>query len=91
MQAVVRVYCSSANRSCSLDEKAWLEKRSRELAEHTRASELYYAREEGLEQGRSEGLTEGKIEMAKAMKAKKYSFDEIAELTGLPLEEIEKL
>ena len=95
----------------TLDEKAWIEKRSRELAEHNRASELAYAREEaheqGLEQGRSEGLEQGiaqgrtegeasgraaeKLEMAKAMKAKGYSADEILELTGLPIEEIEEL
>ena len=47
----------------TLDEKAWIEKRSRELAEHNRASELAYAREEaheqGLEQGRNEGLEQG--------------------------------
>ena len=60
---------------------------------------LEQGRTEGLEQGRSEGLAEGEasgraereIEMAKAMKDKKYSFDEISELTGLPLGEIEKL
>lgn len=54
---------------------------------------------EGLEQGRSEGLAEGeasgraaeKLEMARAMKAKEYSVDEISELTGLPVEEINKL
>ena len=50
----------------TLDEKAWIEKRSRELAEHNRASELAYAREEaleqGLEQGRSEGLAQGRNE-----------------------------
>ena len=62
----------------------------------------YYLKEEkkkgkaeGLEQGRNEGEASGraaeKIEMAKAMKDKKYSFDEISELTGLPLGEIEKL
>ena len=94
-------------RDVTLNERAWLEKRSRELAEHTRASELYYAKAEGIEQGRTEGLVEGekigeargeasgraaeRVAMAKAMKSKNYPIDEIAELTGLFVEEIEKL
>ncbi len=86
-------------RDVTLDERAWVEKRSRELAEHTRASEIYQAREEGIEQGRTEGIAEGeasgrvaeKIEMARIMKDKDYSIAEISELTGLSVEEIEKL
>ena len=86
-------------RDVTLDERAWIEKRSRELAEHTRASEMLQAREEameqGLEQGRIEGEASGRaereIEMAKAMKNKDYSIAEISELTGLSVEEIEKL
>ena len=86
-------------RDVTLDERAWVEKRSRELAEHTRASEIYQAREEGIEQGRNEGIAQGeasgraaeKIEMARAMKNKDYSVEEISELTGLSGEEIEKL
>ena len=90
-------------RDVTLDERAWVEKRSRELAEHTRASEIYQAREEGIEQGRSEGFAEGEkigeergeaskvLELAAAMKNKGYSTDEISELTGLSEEEIEKL
>ena len=61
------------------------------------------AKEEGLEQGRTEGIEQGRtegeasgraereIEMARAMKNKGYSNDEISELTGLPEEDIEKL
>ena len=57
------------------------------------------AKEEGLEQGRTEDLAEGEasgraereIEMARAMKDKDYSIAEISELTGLSVEEIEKL
>ena len=49
----------------------------------------------GLEQGRTEGEASGRaereIEMARAMKNKGYSNDEISELTGLPEEDIEKL
>ena len=106
-------------RDVTLDERAWVEKRSRELAEHTRASEIYQAREDGMEQGlkqgikqgieqgRSEGFAEGEkigeergrtegeaskaLEMAKAMKNKGYSTDEISELTGISSDEIKKL
>ena len=61
------------------------------------------AKEDGLEQGRTEGIEQGRtegeasgradreIEMARAMKNKGYSNDEISELTGLPEEDIEKL
>ena len=53
----------------------------------------------GVEQGRTEGIAEGeasgraaeKIEMARIMKDKDYSIAEISELTGLSVEEIEKL
>ena len=90
-------------RDVTLDERAWVEKRSRELAEHTRATEMHQAREEameqGIKQGRIEGIAQGeasgraaeKIEMARAMKNKNYSIAEISELTGLSVEEIEKL
>ena len=46
-----------------------------------------YAREEG----RAEGKAEGKIEIAKKLKAKGYDKQEISEITGLAIEEIEKI
>ena len=82
-------------RDVTLDERAWIEKRSRELAEHTRASEIYQAREDGMEQGRTEGEASGRaereIEMAKALKSKGVDIGIIAETSGLSAEEIEKL
>ena len=48
-------------------------------------------KKEGFEDGKAEGLAEGKLEMARTMKAKEYSVDEISELTGMSVEEIEKL
>ena len=57
----------------------------------------------GIEQGRSEGRAEGEAiglekgaaqkqrEIAKNMKTKNISIADIAEMTGLPAEEIEKL
>ena len=50
---------------------------------------------EALQRGRAEGLAEGRAEeklaTAKKMKAKGYPIDDIAEMTGLSPEEIEKL
>ena len=46
-------------RDVTLDERAWIEKRSRELAEHTRATEMQQAREEAMEQGLEHGLEQG--------------------------------
>ena len=57
----------------------------------------------GIEQGRSEGRAEGEAiglekgaaqkqrEIAKNMKTKNISIADIAEMTGLPAEDIEKL
>ena len=42
-------------------------------------------------EGFEDGKAAEKLEMAKAMKEKKYSIDEISELTGLSAEEIDKL
>ena len=49
------------------------------------------AKEEGLAEGRAEGKAEVKIEMAKKMLSRGMSIEEIAEITGLSQEEIEKL
>ena len=54
---------------------------------------------EGLTKGRAEGLAEGltkgrderNLEIARKMKSRGMSFDEIAEMTDLTVEEIEKL
>lgn len=50
---------------------------------------------EGLAEGRTEGLKEGKklkqFEIAKKLKSKKFSIEEISEITGLSKEDIEKL
>ena len=86
-------------RDVTLDERAWVEKRSRELAEHTRATEMHQAREEameqGIKQGRIEGIAQGEVskalEMAKAMKSEGIDTATIVNVSGLPAEEIEKL
>ncbi len=56
-----------------------------------RMRDIQEAREQGEEIGRNEGIAEDKLEMAKAMKIKKYPDDEIAELTGLSKEKIAML
>ena len=41
--------------------------------------------------GRAEGRAEEKLENARRMKSKGYPLDDIADITGLTIEEIEKL
>ena len=63
-----------------------------EIAELDRNTELKYARKEGLEEGMKEGMKEGIKEgeknIIKKMKEKNLTDEEIMELTGLSLEEI---
>ena len=47
--------------------------------------------EKGIEQGIKKGIEQEKRMLAKRMKAKDMKIDEIAEITGLTKEEIEKL
>ena len=48
-------------------------------------------REEGLAEGLAKGREEGSLDIARKMKAKGFSLEEIAELTGCPISEIKKL
>lgn len=52
---------------------------------------LDYAEERGIEKGREEGVQEGILKTARALKLKGVNPQFIAEVTNLPLEEIEKL
>ena len=49
------------------------------------------AREEGRKEGREEGEKKKAIEVAKKVKKKGYSFQDISEMTGLTIDEIEEL
>ena len=53
------------------------------------------AEKKGHAEGHAEGLAEGraeeKLENARRMKSKGYPLDDIADITGLTIEEIEKL
>ena len=58
-------------------------------------SALNKGREEGRAEGREEGLAEGEakghVEDARKMKAKGYAAEDIADITGLSIEEIARL
>ena len=60
-----------------------------------RASEKYYARQEGLTEGKAEGRVEGlaeaSLEIAQKMKAMGDSTEKIHEITGLTIETIQTL
>ena len=47
--------------------------------------------EEGKKEGIKEGIKKAKIEDARKMLIKKYPIEDIADITGLPVEEIKKL
>ena len=46
---------------------------------------------EGMKKGKLEGIKEGQIAMAKSMKAKNMDINLISEITGLTIEEVNKL
>ena len=56
-----------------------------------RAEGLAEGLEKGLAEGKAEGELKKNIENAKKMKDKGYPIDDIADITGLSIEEIEKL
>jgi len=56
-----------------------------------RESEKLYARDEGIEKGIELGIEKGKIETAKKMLEKGTDIIFISEVTGLSLEQIEKI
>jgi predicted transposase/invertase (TIGR01784 family) len=58
------------------------------LSALAREKERFY--QEGLEQGREEGLEQGRKEIILAMYARGFDLAAIADITGLPVEEIEK-
>jgi predicted transposase/invertase (TIGR01784 family) len=87
----------------SADEEARLEYEKHEMWRMDYAATMRNATRKGMEKGLAEGLEKGmekgvekgesknKIETARKMKSKGYSFTEIADITGLTEEEIEKI
>ena len=57
----------------------------------TLADEMVIEKRIEHELGAKEGIAQGKLEAAKGMKAKNIPLDDIADITGLSREEIEKL
>jgi len=64
---------------------------SAEKMDYEESVNIYRDYKNSVDTAREEGIIEGKIEVAKAMKEKKISFQDISEMTGLSREEIEKL
>ena len=62
----------------------------RELYDRTRYAEKI-GREKGLKEGHESGLKEGQLKIAKKMKDEHMDLDTIVRITGLSMEEIEKL
>ena len=52
---------------------------------------FYSAEKKGHAEGLAEGRAEEKLENARRMKSKGYPLDDIVDITGLTIEEIEKL
>ena len=52
---------------------------------------MAHAKKDGIEQGKEEGAKQNKIETAKKLLLRKMSVEEIADITGLAIEEINKL
>ena len=69
------------------DEQAYLE--GRYIKGHKEGLEK--GRAEGRAEGREEGRNDEKLDTARKMKAKGYSTDDIAEITGLAKDEIVRL
>ena len=75
----------------SAEERAWAFHLSMDRAEADYRNGIKYARLDALEEGRAEGREDAFLETARNMLAKNYPVNEIAEITGLPLADVEQL
>ena len=66
----------------------WQKEKMDALVKH---NELEGAKKDGIEEGKSIGIKERTIEIAQNMLKKKMSIEDISEITGLTIQEIEKL
>ena len=71
--------------------KSALNKGREEGREEGRAEGREEGRAEGREEGLAEGEAKGHVEDARKMKAKGYAAEDIADITGLSIEEIARL
>ena len=71
------------------------EEDNRKIENSLKKQYMREAREEGLTEGRAEGRAEGiqseRLENARKMKEKNISISDICDITGLSIEEIDKL
>ena len=86
MSEAINAYYSVANSS----EYREME-RLREKTKHDEAQALYSAEQRGIKQGIKQGKTEGIIEVARNLIADNMPLEQVMRVTGLTLNEIEKL
>lgn len=79
------------SRGIMRDEYMYFQDILEEEKEEVREIGLAEGRAQGLAEGRAEGLAESSKDIAAKMIKKGYDLKEISELTGLALDEIEKL
>ncbi|MDR0361883.1 MAG: hypothetical protein LBJ46_04245 [Planctomycetota bacterium] len=79
----------------SADEKARLRAEARDKWQWDNAARMRQSREEGeaagRAEGKAEGRAEGKIEVARRMLRAKMPLSQIADLTGWPAADVERL
>jgi predicted transposase/invertase (TIGR01784 family) len=75
----------------SKDKEALRAYQMRQMALSDYTSGINYARREGIKEGVKEGVKEGLRKVAKNLKAAGEPVGKIASVTGLPIDEIEKL
>ncbi|MDE6870847.1 MAG: hypothetical protein K2O58_04180, partial [Bacteroidales bacterium] len=77
-----------ANRMREIDYYSIINTAKRHALAEGEATGIRIGREEGREQGRKEGESQAKLEIARALKARGMSDEEITEITGLSKEDI---
>ncbi|MGB8957322.1 MAG: Rpn family recombination-promoting nuclease/putative transposase [Tumebacillaceae bacterium] len=78
----------------SRDDKKWWEYESRRKAmidKWSAEKEAELREQKALEKGLQEGLQEAKLEIALKLLARDMTIDEVAELSGLPIKQVEQL
>jgi predicted transposase/invertase (TIGR01784 family) len=78
-------------RQLSADERTRMLFEERQLYLMDEAARLEAAKAEGLAEGKAEGKTEGKWETAKRMFLRGFEIETISQLSGLSVEDVEKL
>lgn len=73
--------------SISANQELWIEQYRQEIAEHDRISAIAAGRREGIAQG----IAQTRIETARKLLAMNIPLEQVAEGTGLSLEEVKKL